>query len=201
MPPRVEQSFRICALVWLCHACPNVSELMKTNLTLITVAVTLCFGGSVFAQDAKKSDAPTQKDTPAQTNAEKPKATQDELESTFKATLTKATLQGRWCSIKDGRLGPEKEDKYTILGVSKLGGDTWLIRARIQYGKTDLVAPIPVQVKWAGDTPIIMLDKAGVPGSGEYSARVMIYEKTYAGTWSGGDHGGLLNGVITVEKE
>ena len=174
---------------------------MKTNLTLITAAVTLCFGGRGFAQDAKKSDPPAPKDAPAQTTAEKPKATQEELESIFKATLTKATLQGRWCSIKDGRLGPEKEDKYTILGVSKLGGDTWLIRARIQYGKTDLVAPIPVQVKWAGDTPIIMLDKAGVPGSGEYSARVMIYEKTYAGTWSGGDHGGLLNGVITVEKE
>jgi hypothetical protein len=29
----------------------------------------------------------------------------------------------------------------------------------------------------------------------------LIYEKTYAGTWTGGDHGGLLNGVITAEKE
>src|SRR5712691_5473022 len=174
---------------------------MKTNLILLVLALSLSAGYRSIAQDAKKGDAPTQKDAPTQAPAEKPKATQEELESIFKATLTKATLQGRWCSIKDGKLGPEKEDKYTILGVSKLGGDTWLIRARIQYGKTDLVAPIPVQVKWAGDTPVIILDKAGVPGSGEYLARVMIYEKTYAGTWSGGGHGGLLNGVITVEKE
>jgi len=174
---------------------------MKTNLILLVLALSLSAGHRSIAQDAKKGDAPAQKDAPAQAPAEKPKATQEELEAIFKATLTRATLQGRWCSIKDGKLGPDKEDKYTILGVSKLGGDTWLIRARIQYGKTDLVAPIPVQVKWAGDTPVIILDKAGVPGSGEYSARVMIYEKTYAGTWSGGDHGGLLNGVITVEKE
>ena len=174
---------------------------MKTNLILLLLALSFCPGESIFAQETKKTDASSQKDAAAQVTAEKPKATQEELESIFKTTLTKATLQGRWCSIKDGRLGPEKEDKYTILGVSKLGGDTWLIRARIQYGKTDLVAPIPVQVKWAGDTPVIILDKAGVPDSGEYSARVMIYEKTYAGTWSGGDHGGLLNGVITVEKE
>jgi len=174
---------------------------MKTNLIAIVAAASFTFTANVFAQEAKKSDTPASKDAPAQAVPEKPKATQEELESIFKATLTKATLQGRWCSIKDGRLGPEKEDKYSILSITKLGGETWLIRARIQYGKTDLVAPIPVQVKWAGDTPVITLDKTGVPGSGEYSARVMIYEKTYAGTWSGGDHGGLLNGVITVEKE
>src|SRR5213594_46365 len=60
----------------------------------------------------------------------KPKLTQEELEAAFKATLTKATLSGRWCSVlpdgkkSEGRLklGPEKEDKYTIIGVSKLQG-------------------------------------------------------------------------------
>jgi len=58
-----------------------------------------------------------------------------------------------------------------------------------------------VQVKWAGDTPVITLDNVGIPGGNSYSARVLIYNKTYAGTWSGGDHAGLLNGVITNEKE
>ena len=133
--------------------------------------------------------------------ATKPKPTQEELEAKFKATLTKATFIGRWSSLKDGQLSPEKEDKYTILGVSKLGGDVWIINARIQYGKKDITAPIPVQVKWAGDTPVIIVDDVGVPGSGTYSARVMIYDHTYAGTWSGGDHGGLMNGFIKNEKE
>ena len=169
---------------------------------VIAAAIGLAFGEQVFAQDAKKSDAADKpKDAAPQASPDKPKPSPEELEAKFKATLTQATLAGRWCSIKDGELGPEKEDKYTILGVTKLGGDVWLINARIQYGKQDIVAPIPVQVKWAGDTPVIVLDKVPVPGGGAYSARVLIYEKTYAGTWTGGDHGGLLNGVITNQKE
>jgi hypothetical protein len=132
----------------------------------------------------------------------KPKLTQEELEAAFKTNLTKATLSGRWCALKDGKLSPEKDDKYTIVSVNKLGGDAWIINARIQYGNKDFVAPIPVQVKWAGDTPVITLDDVGMPGGqSTYSARVLIYNKTYAGTWSGGDHVGLLNGVITNEKE
>ena len=162
---------------------------MKTTLLLITAFLPFLFSQNALAQNVKKSAA------------EKPKPTQEELEAAFKATLSKATLAGRWCSIKDGKLGPEKEDKYTISSVVKVGGDMWLVNARIQYGKKDFVAPIPVQVKWAGDTPVIIVDKVGVADSGTYSARVLIYEKTYAGTWSGGDHGGLLNGVITNEKE
>jgi len=175
---------------------------MKTKLLLIATAIGLAFGEHVLAQDAKKSDASDKpKDAPTQTSPDKPKPIPEELEAKFKATLTQATLAGRWCSIKDGQLGPEKDDKYTILGVTKLGGDVWLINARIQYGKQDIVAPIPVQVKWAGDTPVIVVDKVPVPGGGTYSARVLIYEKTYAGTWTGGDHGGLLNGVITNQKD
>jgi hypothetical protein len=175
---------------------------MKTILTCIAAAVALFFAESTFAQD-KSATGSTGKSqtTPASGDAEKPKPATEELEAKFKATLMKATMAGRWCSIKDGVLGPEKEDKYTIVGVNKLGGDNWVISARIQYNKKDMVAPIPVKVKWAGDTPVIIVDKLQYPGGGTYSARVLIYDNTYAGTWSGGDYGGLLNGVITNEKE
>ena len=169
---------------------------MKTAFLL---AIILTLGLPTFAQD-KKESTPTEKPKDA-APAAKPKLTQEELEAKFKTTLTKATFNGRWCALKDGELGPEKEDKYTILGVSKLGGAVWVINARIQYGKKDITAPIPVQVKWAGDTAVIIVDDVGVPGSGTYSARVMIYNNTYAGTWSGGDHGGMMSGVITNEKE
>ncbi len=175
---------------------------MKTNLILIAAAFALACAQNSLAEDAPKpSVANHPKDAPTQAASAQPKLSQEELESVFKATLTKATLTGRWCSISNGQLGPEKEEKYTINSVTKLGGDMWLITARIQYGKKDFVAPVPVQVKWAGDTPVIILDKVGVAGSGEYSARVMVYQKTYAGTWNGGDHGGLLNGLITSEKD
>ena len=130
----------------------------------------------------------------------KPVLTQEQLEAKFKATLTDATMTGRWCSVAKGKLGPEKEDKYTIASVSKLNGDSWIIRARIQYGKVDMVAPVPVKVKWAGDTPVIVVDNLSL-GEASYSARILVYDQTYAGTWSGGDHGGLMNGVITNNKK
>ena len=180
----------------------------KTITLLASVLATIVLALSVGAQaqEAKKTDPaagaaakPSEASTAA--GGEKAKPTAEELEARFKATLTKATFSGRWCGIKDGKLTPEKEDKYTITSVTKLGGDAWIIHARIQYGQIDVVAPIPVRVKWAGDTPVITLDNIGIPGGNSYSARVLVYNKTYAGTWSGGDHAGLLNGIITNEKE
>ena len=163
------------------------------NAKLISTALTIALFAAGSASRAQESKpAP-----PA-----KPKLTQEELEAKFKATLTKATMSGRWCSIKDGKLTPEKEDKYTIVSVNKLGGEAWIINARIQYGDKDFTVPVPVQVKWAGDTPVITVDGMAMPGGKTaYSARVLVYDKTYAGTWSGGEHGGLMNGVITNEKE
>lgn len=169
---------------------------MKRLLLLIPFA---CAAG-IFAQNSTPSTAPDQPKSAA-AKPDKPKATPEELETRFKTTLTKATFSGRWCMIKDGKLGPEKEDKYTILGVSKVGGDVWLVHARIQYGGKDITAPVPVQVKWAGDTPVLILDNVGVPGSGTYSARVLVHEKAYAGTWTGGDHGGLMSGIIVPQKD
>lgn len=121
----------------------------------------------------------------------------EELEATFKATLTNAVFDGRFCLIENGRPGPNKDEKYTIVSVEKTAGDAWIINARIQYGTLNFIAPVPVKVKWAGDTPVIIVDNLGLPGTPKYSARVMIFDNTYSGTWSGGDHGGMLQGVIT----
>jgi hypothetical protein len=145
------------------------------------------------AAPEKKTAAPAKKDQ---------ELNQDELDAKFKATLTNATMAGKWCIIKDGKAEPDKEDKYTISGVNKLFGDNWLVRARIQYGKRDVTVPVPVKVKWAGDTPVITVDGFSLPGGGSaYSARVLVYDNAYAGTWSAGDHGGLMSGLITQEKE
>ena len=78
----------------------------------------------------------------------------------------------------------------TIVSVTKQDGDNWLINARMKYGDSEIVAPIPAQVKWAGDTPVICITNLTIPGGGTYNARVLIYEHTYAGTWSGKDRGG-----------
>jgi hypothetical protein len=98
-------------------------------------------------------------------------------------------------------LNPTGPELLAIDCRLKTGGDRWVINARIEYGKVNLVAPVPVQVKWAGDTPIIIVDKFTMPGAGTYSARVMIFENTYSGTWTAGDHGGLLHGLIVKKPQ
>ena len=174
---------------------------MKAALVSLITLLAMAGVPTAPAQDPTKPAAPAKPtDAPALATQDKPKPSQEELEAIFKTTLTKATLAGRWCLIKDGKLSPEKEDKYTILGVTKVEGDNWLINTRIQYGAIDVVAPIPVQVKWAGDTAVITVDKVSIPGGGTYSSRVLIYNNTYAGTWSGGDHVGLLSGAIIHKK-
>ena len=163
---------------------------MKRTVIMMAALLSIC----AIAQQTKSGE---DKGAAPETNAAKPKLSQEELEVRFKATLSNAVLSGRWCVVNNGKLGPEKEDKYTIVGVSKLKDDRWLLRARIQYGKVDVVAPIPVQVKWAGDTPVLIVDNFGLGEGAKYSARILIYEKSYAGTWSAGDHGGLMSGIIT----
>jgi hypothetical protein len=141
----------------------------------------------------------------AQEGANKPPPSQEDLEARFKATFNKATMSGRWAPLKDGKIaGEEKKDEYTINSVTKVGKDLWLMNAQMPYKGKDINIPVPVQVKWAGDAAVIIVDKFAVPGGNgntAYSARVMIYENTYSGTWSGGDHGGMLYGTITQSKQ
>lgn len=128
-----------------------------------------------------------------------PAAAPVDLEAAFVKTLARVIFKGRWCPVEKGVMGEARDEQYEIVGAMKTGGDRWVINARIQYGAINLVAPVPVQVKWAGDTPVIVVDQFALPGAGTYSARVMVFGDTYSGTWSAGDHGGLLQGVIAKQ--
>jgi hypothetical protein len=123
-------------------------------------------------------------------------ASQAELETKFAAALSGVELVGRFTNDADGGGQVLKEERYTISKVSKLKGDTWLFQTRIRYGDRDLSLPLPLEVKWAGDTPVITLTDLPIPGLGTFTARVVIYRDQYAGTWSAPDHGGHLFGKI-----
>ena len=116
------------------------------------------------------------------------------LEQKFITTMTNAVFVGRW--TVDGDDKPPKTERYTIISVKKIAGDLWLFNARIQFGGKDVTVPLPIPVKWAGDTPVISVTDMGIPGIGTYTARVLIYEDRYAGTWNGATHGGSLFGRI-----
>jgi hypothetical protein len=126
---------------------------------------------------------------------------QEDLEKQFAETLSGATLVGQFTvtGLNDDK--PLAKDRYTLGTVKKLKNGFWSFEARIQYGDHDVKLPLALPVKWAGDTPVISVTKVAFPGLGTYSARVVIYDDQYAGTWSGSDHGGQMFGRIVKQGE
>jgi len=92
-------------------------------------------------------------------------------------------------------------DRYDLQSVRHLGEGQWLFQTRIRYGDRDVTLPLTLPIHWAGDTPVITVEKLAIPGFGTFTARVMIYADRYAGFWSGADHGGHMFGVIERKPE
>lgn len=174
---------------------------MKTHVLLAAILSSLVCFFAAPAQE-KSAAAPAAGQAPG-SGAGVTELSQDELEAGFKALLSKATLSGRWCSVDNGQLGPEKKgDSYSIASASKTGGHQWVIHARMRYGEREMVLPVPVQVKWSGDTPVLIVNDLSTGGERRYSARVLFFGNTYAGTWSSsGGQGGLLYGTITHDPQ
>lgn len=115
------------------------------------------------------------------------------LEKGFAELLTNASLTG---SFSSGTEGQPKKDSYTILKAEKADGDLWAITAKVEYKGFAIPVEMRVPVKWAGDTPVISITDQKIPMLGTFTARVMFYGKEYAGTWSGGKHGGQMWGRV-----
>ena len=118
-----------------------------------------------------------------------------EREEKFAKFMSGASLKGRFTIL--GMKEKMPEETYTIAKCEKLAeGNLYRFTARIQYGDTDTELPMDIPVEWAGDTPVISLTKMWLPGLGTFSARVLIYGDSYAGTWSHDEVGGHMFGVI-----
>jgi len=115
-------------------------------------------------------------------------------EKEFQESMSGVTLNGHYTRQDVNGLS---DDKYTIEKVSKVKGDLWRFETRVQYGAHDVKLPVELQVKWAGDTPVITLTNAAIGGMGSFTVRIVVYKGQYAGTWSGAKgHGGMLFGNI-----
>ena len=150
-----------------------------SRFTLCLLATILCCYSSALFADAAPIPA------------------QADLDKQFEKTMTNATLAGSYTA---GEGKPAKDDKYTLGSVTKKEGsaDVWVFSATIQFGGRNIAIPLEIPVKWAGDTAVITVDKIGIPGLGQYNARVLIYGEEYIGVWSASDgsHGGKLWGKI-----
>jgi len=147
------------------------------------LAFLVVFAGFAFAQDA----AP-------------PPVELNDAEKQFQEAMNNVTLIGYFTQGDGAEL---HEDKYIIERVIKIKEDTWKFQARIQYNKKDMKVGMNLPVKFAGDTPVISLTNFAVPGFGSFTARVVMYQGAYAGTWgsTGKDaHGGKMFGKIVKNE-
>jgi hypothetical protein len=118
----------------------------------------------------------------------------------FAKNLTNVELVGQFTI--DNSSKPLREERYEIHSVAKAPkGDYWLFQARIKYGEYDVTLPLPLEVKWAGKTPVITLDNVTIPVLGTFSARVVIDGQRYAGTWTHGEVGGHMFGKIQKQTK
>ena len=112
--------------------------------------------------------------------------------------MTNVVLKGKFTI--NGRKTDPTVERYTIERVEKMAGDIWLFHARIEYGKTDVTLPVPVKLLWAGDTPVVTLTEAPIPGLGTFSVRLLFYKNSYTGLWSSPKNGGFQFGEIINEN-
>ena len=122
----------------------------------------------------------------------------------FSKSMTKCVLVGSFTVDGKESEGALKAERYEIESVTKASENLWIFTTRVKYGKLDTKLPITVPIEWAGDTPLVSLTNANLPGLGDgFSARVMFHENRYAGTWQHGAIGGHMFGRIeraTVDK-
>lgn len=146
-----------------------------------------------IGQEPPAAQLPPAKTATAPHAGEQDDARREEL---FRKLMTNVKLSGQF-TIEGGKEGALHKDDYVISSVVKLGkGDLWLLTSRIRYGTVDLTVPVPVAVRWAGDTPVISLDEVSIPGLGTFSARIVLDRGKYAGTWTHDDKGGHMFGTI-----
>ena len=127
---------------------------------------------------------------------------QAQLFADFEAMLKESAMIGTF-TIDGDKEKRRIEERYDISKVVKQpNGDYWNFHSRIRYGKWDVTLPIPVEVKWAGTTPVITVDNLTIPGLGSaFDSRIVIADGKYAGTWRHGKVGGLMFGQIKKQAD
>lgn len=113
------------------------------------------------------------------------------LEAEFERSMQNVVMEGFFTVTGKGDDGKLRPERYEISKAVHRAGELWTIHARIQYGEHDFTAPVPVLLKWAGDTPVISLTDVQIPGAeGAFTARIVFYRDHYSGMWWHGETGG-----------
>jgi hypothetical protein len=120
-----------------------------------------------------------------------------EAERQFSDSMRNAAMVGTF-TVAGQENRTATPDRYEISSVEKVGDDLWRFNAKMDccgMGGSGAI-PIVVPMRWVGDTPVIMMTDASLPGIGTFTVRVFFYGDRYAGTWQHGRVGGHMSGQI-----
>ena len=190
--------------------CPNLWKFLSLLLAGLVVAGVF-FGAQLLAGSngsasslAKQQESNASEATNQPSSSKKDVKNKEEREAELIKDLEQYLTNTKWVGSFSVR-GQEKltEEEYHIVSAEKdEEGDQWVLVARIKYNNKDVKVPIGIEIKWAGETPVITAQDLTIPFMGTFNARVLINEGQYAGTWAHGKVGGHLFGTITkLEKE
>ncbi len=173
---------------------PLFEKLFAIGLLLISGAWSV--PAKAQSQEVAKQEGSEQASVPQDKEVSaKTKALHDKLAK----YLTGTRWEGQFSMT--GVEGNQTETYEIIKAEKGAKGDYWNLIARIKYGGKDATLPLPpIEIKFAGGTPVITVDRVTFPGFGTFDARVLIRQGQYAGTWAhlgqGGGVGGHLFGII-----
>lgn len=149
---------------------------------LLVATLLACFS---FVSTARAED-------PAKPAAEAKTPSAEELIKNLEAELTGMKLTGRFTTI--GKEGGAKEESYIIHRATKMpDGNLWMLSASMNDKKP---MSVPIDIEWAGTTPILSMTEMTIPGVGTFSCRVVLYDGMYAGTWRHDSITGHLYGTM-----
>ncbi|TWT74006.1 hypothetical protein [Allorhodopirellula solitaria] len=157
----------------------------------LLLAVFAC--GPALAQPPGESTPPESSEAADRSERDK----QDARGKRISRYLTGATFTGAFTMGQQEDVAP-KEESYTITSCEPLAEkNRYRLKVKIRYGDVDGEFPMDLDILWAGRTPVITLDAIAIPGLGTFSARVLVHQGRYAGTWQHGEKGGHLFGKVT----
>lgn len=159
------------------------------------IAIVLAGASLTSAQETATAEPVVEKEVAKQDT------TREELFAHFVESMKGIAMVGTF-TIDGDTERKEREERYEVRRAVKADkGDYWNIFARMKYGEVDVTLPFPVEVKWAGNTPVITVDELKLPGMGVFDARIVISDGKYAGTWRHGKVGGLMYGHIRKDPK
>ena len=172
------------------------------TIALFLGRIALCLGIFAAAIGSVQAQPPVAPQD-ATATAEEQGAAQ-ERDRAFQELLGGVRLSGFFTASDAPADRPLARDEYVLTKVERLPGTehTWVFHSRVKWGKNEFALPLALDVRWAGDTPMITMTDVAIPGFGTFTARVLFYDGQYAGTWSSPKHFGQMFGeILPLEEE